>query len=282
MYTFCIAHYIWKDFLRIVYTILSLQYYIDLQDKMKKEIVGFVFCGGRGTRLMPYTEDIPKPILLKQNGKSFLEINIDSLLKLGAREVYVNYSYGRELFEEIASKYNGILHLIEENEPVGHAKTISSILNKISDSEYIYTINGDTIAQLDRELYLNQTIENNTDFSILSGLETPIEKNLLIDSENNVIGCKSKDQTHLYYNTQGENTSYANSLGEYIIKIPTLRAVDPEVRIQDFVGFFGNNDLLEIMANHNYKIKIFKQKIDSYTSINTIEEYNNFMNNINA
>ena len=42
---------------------------------MSNSLLGLVFSGGKGTRLMPYTKQIPKPILLKKNNISRCYLN---------------------------------------------------------------------------------------------------------------------------------------------------------------------------------------------------------------
>ena len=96
-----------------------------------KNTVGLVFCSGYGKRLLPYTEEIPKPILLKQNNKTFLEINIEKLINLGIEKIFVSYSYGYDFFAEIAHKYPNTVELIHEEQPVGQGKTICNLRNSI-------------------------------------------------------------------------------------------------------------------------------------------------------
>ncbi len=248
---------------------------------MTESLVGFVFCGGKGTRLMPYTKDIPKPILLTFEGKSFLEINIEKLLKLGAKHIYVNYTYGYEHFLRVTEKYGEQVSLIEELEPIGHGKTLSNLLPSIEDTDYIYTINGDTISYFDYLDFLNNAKNENIDFQILTSKDLNIEKNIIIDEGNNVLGCKINDKSY-YYTNKNTDLTFTNSLGEYIVKVESLKEVYQESLKQDFFGIFGENDLLEILVKKGKIVKTHPMQIRSYISVNTIEEYNNFYKYNNA
>lgn len=248
---------------------------------MTESLVGLVFCGGRGTRLMPYTKDIPKPILLTFEGKSFLEINIEKLLKLGAKHIYVNYTYGYEHFSKIAQKYGETISLTEELEPIGHGKTLSNLLPNIGDTDYIYTINGDTISYFDYFGFLNNAKSQNVDFQILTNNNLNIERNILIDDENNVLGCKINDRNY-YYTNRNTNLNFSNSLGEYVVKVSSLKEVYQESLEQNFFGIFGEKDLLETLLKKGKRIKTHQMEIRSYISVNTIEEYNNFYKYNNA
>lgn len=244
---------------------------------MSNSLLGLVFSGGKGTRLMPYTKQIPKPILLKKNNKSFLEANIEKLLELGATTVYVNYSYAQNYFKETTSKFGSKVELIHEKELIGHGRTVLNLINSINPGKntFLYTINGDTLTDLDREKYLELVRKQEIDFSALSNNKIPIPRNLLIDKDNNLIGCKINDGEY-FYKKPPQEKFYKNNLGEYILNLSSFSEILQEGLKQDFLGLFGNNDLIEIMINSKKTVKSVKMKVNSFTSINTIAEYNNF------
>lgn len=244
-------------------------------------LVGFVFCGGKGTRLMPYTKDTPKPILLTFNGKSFLEINIEKLLNLGAKHIYVNYTYGYDKFLEKTKKYGESVTLIEELEPIGHGKTLCNLLPSLQETTHIYTVNGDTISYFDYSKFLNNAKENNIDFQILTSNNIYVQRNILIDEESNVIGCKLNDNNY-FYTEKRTNLPFTNSLGEYVISTKALNDIYQETLSQDFLGIFGENDILEILVKNGKTVRTVPMQLQSYISVNTIEEYNNFYKYNNA
>ncbi len=249
---------------------------------MSNHLLGFVFSAGKGTRLSPYTNEIPKPVLLKKSNKSFLETNIEKLLELGANTVYVNYSYGQSHFKKITSKFGPKVVLIHEKELIGHGRTILNLITEYSipDKTYLYTINGDTLIDFNRKDYLNIAKNEHIDFSILSDNNIDVPKNLLVDNSNNVIGCKINDNDYFYKDTLKEK-NYMNGLGEHIINIENFNRICDEGLKQDFLGLFGDNDLIEIMLNNNKVVKCVDKKVNSHVSINTIEEYNNFNKKVN-
>lgn len=242
---------------------------------MTNSLVGLIFCAGKGERLMPYTKNVPKPILLKEKGKTFLELNIKKLLTLGAEHVYINYSYGLDYFTKILAKFDEQITLVYEKEPVGHGKTIFNLKNNIKNFSHLYTINGDTLADLDRNVYLRNHINEKTDFSILSDNNLAIPQNLLVDSRLNVIGCNIKNSNY-FYKKPLETVNYRNGLGEYILNLQTLKFLPDNFFKEEFVGMFGENDLVEIMIKHNKTVKCIDTNVKSYISINTIEQYNKF------
>ena len=51
-----------------------------------------IMAGGKGTRLRPLTNDIPKP-LLKIGNKAIIEHNIDRLSKFGIDDFWISVKY---------------------------------------------------------------------------------------------------------------------------------------------------------------------------------------------
>lgn len=237
--------------------------------------IGLIFCSGYGKRLLPYTEKIPKPILLKQNGKTFLEINIERLLDLGIKKIFVSYSYGYDFFEEIAHKFPNNVELIYEEQPVGQGKTICNLIPQIKEYKYLFTSNGDTIMEYDSKNFLNYMMDNNVDFLISSCKDSLVEKSLLVDDTWQLYGWKTTNKEYIYTD-RPSNIIYANSLGDNIFTISSLLDVHERASQQDFLGLFGENDLAEIMIKQKKSVKLKIVDIHSYYSINTIEEFNKF------
>lgn len=62
-----------------------------------------IFCGGRGTRLKPITDKIPKPMVLIKN-KPFLEILIYQLVNVGVKNIYLLTGYKSNVIESYFKK----------------------------------------------------------------------------------------------------------------------------------------------------------------------------------
>ena len=54
-----------------------------------------IMAGGKGTRLMPYTKNIPKP-MVKINGKPILEIVINNIKQSGLKNIYLSVNHFKE------------------------------------------------------------------------------------------------------------------------------------------------------------------------------------------
>ena len=72
--------------------------------KMSRIERAIVLAAGKGTRLAPLTDYIPKP-LIAVNGKRMIESIIEALVKNGILEIYVVVGYRKEFFSFLNDKY---------------------------------------------------------------------------------------------------------------------------------------------------------------------------------
>jgi NDP-sugar pyrophosphorylase family protein len=82
-----------------------------------------ILAGGLGSRLKPFTEVIPKP-LLPVGKKAVLEVQIERLKSYGFDEVYLATNYKSEYIENFfgnGDKYGIQLFISKEEKPLGTA-----------------------------------------------------------------------------------------------------------------------------------------------------------------
>ena len=81
-----------------------------------------ILAAGRGERLMPLTEQIPKP-LISINGQTLLQRNISNLILAGVEEIIINTSWLGSKIEEYINVMNDpelkIICVHEGDEPLG-------------------------------------------------------------------------------------------------------------------------------------------------------------------
>lgn len=108
-----------------------------------------ILAGGLGTRLKPFTETIPKP-LLPIGEKAILEIQIERLKKYGFDEIYLATNYKSEYIEGFfgdGSRYGVKLTISKETKRLGTAGPLS-LLKKELDEPFI-VMNGDILTLID-------------------------------------------------------------------------------------------------------------------------------------
>ena len=105
-----------------------------------------ILAGGLGTRLKPFTEVIPKP-LLPIGEKSVLEIQIERLKKYGFDEIFLATNYKSEYIENFfgdGSRYGVKLTISKEEKPLGTAGPL--LLLKEQLTEPFIVMNGDILS----------------------------------------------------------------------------------------------------------------------------------------
>lgn len=123
---------------------------------------GLILAAGFGTRLRPYTEYVPKP-LLPVAGIEPLFFALWRAKCLGAKAFYVNAHYHHEQIEhflkKVAEPVLGIkTKLLIENPILGTGGAIRNLLasSQSRDFDELIVINGDTLLGLEKNADINQ------------------------------------------------------------------------------------------------------------------------------
>lgn len=113
-----------------------------------------ILSGGLGTRLRPFTEVIPKP-LLPIGEKAILEIQIERLKDHGFNEIFLATNYKSSYIENFfgdGSRYGVKLIISKEETPLGTVGPLTLIKDKLT--EPFLVMNGDILTLLDfRKMY---------------------------------------------------------------------------------------------------------------------------------
>jgi len=113
-----------------------------------------ILAGGLGTRLRPFTEIIPKP-LLPVGEKSVLEIQIEHLKENGFTDIIFATNYKSEYIENFfgdGSRYGVNLKISKEEKPLGTVGPLTLLKEELT--EPFLVMNGDILTRLNyKELY---------------------------------------------------------------------------------------------------------------------------------
>lgn len=108
-----------------------------------------ILCGGRGTRLQPLTDEIPKP-LIKIGDKPLLEHLVNVLKRSGIKDIYMAVSYLGEQIERHfgdGTKWRVNIFYSYDQDPLGGAGAIKLLENKLNSTFAV--LNGDVLTDLD-------------------------------------------------------------------------------------------------------------------------------------
>lgn len=132
-----------------------------------------VLAGGRGKRLRPITDYVPKP-LVPLNNIPIIEWQIKYLKKFGIDEIIICTGYKAEMIQHFLSVKNNFGIKIKfsiEKTPLGTGGAIKQAGKLIKDKSF-FVINGDTITDIDLKKLLKKpnaiaAIELRTKFGIM-------------------------------------------------------------------------------------------------------------------
>ena len=138
--------------------------------------------GGRGKRLRPITDYVPKP-LVPLNNIPIIDWQIKYLKKFGIKEVIICTGYKTEMIQHFLSVKDNFgidIKFSVEKVPLGTGGAIKQAAKSIKDKSF-FVINGDTITNIDLKKMLTKqnaiaAIQLRTKFGIMETLDDKITK----------------------------------------------------------------------------------------------------------
>ncbi len=195
-----------------------------------------LMAGGKGERLRPLTEKIPKP-LLKVGEKCIIDHNIDRLISYGVKHISVTVNYLKEQLEEHFAEPRGEVQVQTVREPK-YLGTIGSIrFVKEFFNDTILVMNSDLFTNINYEDFYLHFKEHDAEMSVAAVPYTVSVPYGIFDLEGREIQGLIEKPTYNYY---------ANA-GIYLIKRSALDEI-PEYT------FFNATDLIEKLISENKKV----------------------------
>jgi len=138
--------------------------------------------GGRGKRLRPITDYVPKP-LVPLNNIPIIDWQIKYLKKFGIKEVIICTGYKTEMIQHFLSVKDNFgidITFSVEKVPLGTGGAIKQAAKSIKDKSFV-VINGDTITNIDLKKLLTKknavaAIELRTKFGIMETVDDKVTK----------------------------------------------------------------------------------------------------------
>lgn len=214
-----------------------------------------ILAGGLGTRLKPFTEIIPKP-LLPLGDKSLLEHQILSFRDAGFTDVYVATNYMADLVEAFVgngSRFGLRMHVSRETQPLGTAGPLKLLEKELT--EPFIVINGDIITKLDfRTLYEFSSRQVSCLTVATKIITTPFRfGNVLVDGDQ-ILGVEEKPDFTLEI-----------VAGVYCMKPEIFQFIPPNV-------YFGVDSLIKDLLSGGHPISRFLIK-EYWLDIGQVEDY---------
>ncbi|MEM3363900.1 MAG: nucleotidyltransferase family protein [Candidatus Micrarchaeia archaeon] len=135
-----------------------------------------ILCGGEGTRLRPYTYNIPKP-MLRLGNRPILEFVLLNLKRYGIRDFILTVGYLHDkIFDYFGdgSKFGVNIEYVIENEKLNTAGSVLGAKNKLTETFFVGMGDHITAINVDEMLAFHKK-KNNIATIALKMQGTPVE-----------------------------------------------------------------------------------------------------------
>ena len=126
-----------------------------------------IMAGGKGTRLKPITNVIPKP-LVPVGDKTILEVIMDQFEEIGCKKFYMSVNYKADMMEyylsQLDHKYD--IEFFMEDKPLGTIGSVSLLKGKITTPFFVS--NCDSINDQDYRDVYDYHVRNKNDLTIVT------------------------------------------------------------------------------------------------------------------
>jgi len=216
-----------------------------------------ILSGGLGTRLRPFTEVIPKP-LLPIGEKAVLEIQIEHLRDNGFDHIFLATNYKSSYIENFfgnGSKYGVKLTISKEEKPLGTAGPVKLLQDELKDEPFL-VMNGDILTLLHYRNLYDFACSRDTLLTIATkDIYTPFQFGNIHTDGDYVIGIEEKP-----------NIKTTILAGIYIFKPEILELIPDNT-------MYGMDKLIMDMLDKGLPISHYQVK-EYWLDIGQVEDYN--------
>lgn len=214
-----------------------------------------ILAGGLGTRLKPFTEVIPKP-LLPIGEKAVLEIQIEHLKKHGFDEIYLATNYKSDYIENFfgdGTRYGVNLIISREEIPLGTVGPLALLKSKLT--EPFVVMNGDVLSNINFTDFYKFAVQKETSLTVsIKKIVMPYDFGNIFFKDDLVLGIEEKPDI----------ITYALA-GIYIMK-PGIFNLIPENK------YFGMDALIKNMLSSQLPISKY-ELTDYWLDIGRIDDF---------
>lgn len=214
-----------------------------------------LMAGGKGLRLRPLTETVPKP-LLKVGNKPIIDYNIDRLIEYGVDHISITVNYLKEQIESYIaeSRVDSNICCVREPQYLGTIGSIRFVEHFHHDT--VLVMNSDLFTNINYEDFFSHFSEHQADMSVAAVPYSVSVPYGIFDLEGREIkGIKEKPTFNYYANA-----------GIYLIKKDLLKLIPSNT-------FFDATDFLNLLISKGYKV--IRYPITGYwLDIGKFEDFN--------
>ncbi len=153
--------YLWNDMFK----------HSEPEHREKIDLPVVIMAGGKGTRLKPITNVIPKP-LVPVGDKTILEVIMDQFESIGCKKFYMSVNYKADIMQfylsQLDHKYD--IEFFMEDKPLGTIGSVSLLKGKITTPFFVS--NCDSINDQDYRDVYDYHMQNKNDLTIVTMIKS--------------------------------------------------------------------------------------------------------------
>ena len=222
-----------------------------------------ILAGGLGTRLKPFTEVIPKP-LLPIGEKAVLEIQIEHLKKHGFDEIFLATNYKSDYIQNFfgdGSRYGVKLIISREDKQLGTVGPLTLLKSELT--EPFLLMNGDILSNINLTNFYNFAVNKESTLSVcIKKIIMPYAFGNIFFKDDIVTGIEEKPDI----------ITYALA-GIYVMK-PGILSFIPDNE------YYGMDSLIKKMLSEQEPISKYELK-EYWLDIGRIDDYESAQKDFN-
>ncbi len=229
-------------------------------NRKKIDLPVVIMAGGKGTRLKPITNVIPKP-LIPIGEKTILEEIMDQFEKIGCQKFFMSMNYKSDMMrfyiEQLEHHYD--IEFFEESKPLGTIGSVSLLKGKIQTPFFVS--NCDILIDQDYRDVYDYHLSNHNDLTIVTAVKSfKIPYGVIETGENGLMtGLQEKPEITYMINT-----------GVYILNPECIKDI-PESE------FFHITHLMEKIKKRGGRVGCFPVSEHAWKDMGEWNEYLKFV-----
>ena len=225
-------------------------------NKRLKNVDVIIMAGGKGTRLKPFTNILPKP-LIPVGKKTVIENIIDKFYHYGQNNFFISINFKSKIiksyFEEIGFKYK--ISFIKEKFPMGTIGCLKLIKKKIKKN--LIVSNCDTLMNFDYTSLIDFHSKNSFDVTIVAA-----KKKIILPYGI----CKLSDKINLETIEEKPTSKYIVNTGMYVLKKSVINFFPKKNKIDI-------DELISILLKNKKKIGVFQINDNNWQDVGIWSKY---------
>lgn len=209
-----------------------------------------IMAGGKGTRLKPLTNIIPKP-MVPFGDKSMINVIIERFMDNGCKDFYISGNYMFDLLKLHIKQLSlpVSIDIVKEIKPTGTGGSLALFKNKIKKTFIVS--NCDILIDDEYHKFVKYHKENKNDITIISSIKTYNIPYGTIETTNNGLLASVSEKPQL---------NYQINTGFYILE-PSVIDLVPEEK------FIHITEIIELIKKNGGRVGVFPVSEKSWKDI---------------